>query len=197
MTITPAAQPSSRMANASRGVGSGRGSTSALSPAPVITSAVSRAKTSLLWRASKPMTTLPPPVRRCPEVGRQAGRGAGHHDPVHPVRSRAEGAAQPRRTELEGAGEAVGQVGVVATRLDVGDACSSSARVCGSGSSAAQARARVSRSAAGRCRSWADAIACGWTGRCAPSGDRLPRCPHRRTLAPTRSSRWSGRPSHR
>ncbi len=50
--MMPAAQPSSRMAKARIGVGSGRGITHAVNPAPVITSAVSRAKTSELWRAS-------------------------------------------------------------------------------------------------------------------------------------------------
>ena len=57
VTITPATQPSSRIAKASRGVGRGRGRTYAFSPAPVMTSAVSRAKTSELWRASYPITT--------------------------------------------------------------------------------------------------------------------------------------------
>jgi hypothetical protein len=59
VTITPATQPSSRIAKASSGVGNGRGITCAANPAPVITSAVSRANTSLLCRASYPMTTPP------------------------------------------------------------------------------------------------------------------------------------------
>ena len=63
VTMTPAAQPSSRIAKASSGVGNVRGMTSALNPAPVMISAVSRAKTSELWRASNPITTDPP---RCP-----------------------------------------------------------------------------------------------------------------------------------
>ncbi len=55
--MIPATQPSSRIANARIGVGSGRGITQAVKPAPVITSAVSRANTSELWRASYPITT--------------------------------------------------------------------------------------------------------------------------------------------
>src|SRR5215213_5468693 len=72
--MTPATQPSSRIANASRGVGSGRGSVYALKPAPVITSAVSRAKTSELWRASYPITTWA--SRRAPRSRRYAARPA-------------------------------------------------------------------------------------------------------------------------
>ena len=37
------------------------------------------------------------------QVRRQPGGGADHDDPVHPVRARAQGAAQPGRAELEGA----------------------------------------------------------------------------------------------
>ncbi len=93
----------------------------ALNPAPVITSAVSRAKTSLLWRASYPMTTVPPAAPVSLQVRRQAGRRADDDDAVHPVGPGAERAAQAGRTELQRAGEAVGQVGGVAARLDVGD----------------------------------------------------------------------------
>ncbi len=57
VTITPAAHPRSVIDHASTGVGSGRSSTSARMPAPAITRAVSRANTSLLWRASNPITT--------------------------------------------------------------------------------------------------------------------------------------------
>ena len=121
MTITPAAQPSSRIANASSGVGSGRGRTYAVSPAPVITSAVSRANTSELWRASYPITTEPRGDAGVVEVRRQAGRGADHDDPVHPVRPGAERAAQAGGAELEGAGEPVPQVGRVAALLDLRD----------------------------------------------------------------------------
>ncbi len=45
------------------------------------------------------------------EVRREAGRRADHHDPVHPVGAGAELAAQARRTELQGAGEPVGDGG--------------------------------------------------------------------------------------
>jgi hypothetical protein len=48
------------------------------------------------------------------EVGREAGRRARDHDPVHPVGAGAERAAQARRAELEGAGETVGEVGLLA-----------------------------------------------------------------------------------
>ena len=48
------------MANARTGVGSGRGSTKARTPAPCMIDAVSWAKTSELCRASYPMTTEHP-----------------------------------------------------------------------------------------------------------------------------------------
>ena len=48
------------------------------------------------------------------QVRRQPGRRAGDHDPVHPVGAGAQGAPQARGAELEGAGEAVGEVGVLA-----------------------------------------------------------------------------------
>ena len=48
------------------------------------------------------------------EVRRQAGRRARDHDPVHPVGPGAERAAQAGGAELEGAGEAVGEVGLLA-----------------------------------------------------------------------------------
>ena len=79
------------------------------------------------------------------EVRRQPGRGAEHHDPVHPVRPRAERTAQPGGAELERAVEPVGQVGVASPPAATAATIrSSSCRVCGSGSSAAQARARSS-----------------------------------------------------
>ena len=95
-------------------MGSVRGITSALNPAPVMISAVSRAKTSELWRASKPITTDPPlwPVSR--RYAARPGRRARDHDPVHPVGPGAERAAQAGGAELEGAGEAVGEVGLLA-----------------------------------------------------------------------------------
>ena len=120
VTITPATQPSSRIANASTGVGSGRGSTQTLNPAPVITSAVSRAKSSLWCRASYPTTTGPCGTLLV-QVRRQPGGRPGDHRAVHPVGAGADRAAESRGPELEGAGERVGQVGGVRAALDVGD----------------------------------------------------------------------------
>ena len=119
--MTPAAQPSSRIANASTGVGSGRGSTPRLEPG---------AGHHLGGVAGEDVAAVPGVVadhhgaarRPCSlQVRRQAGRGADHDDPVHPVRTRAERAAQPRGAELQGAGEPVGQVGRVGAALDVRD----------------------------------------------------------------------------
>ncbi len=45
-----------------------------------------------------------------PQVRGQPGRGPHHHDPVHPVRPGAEGAAKPGGAELQGAVEPVGEV---------------------------------------------------------------------------------------
>jgi hypothetical protein len=50
------------------------------------------------------------------QVGAESGGGADHDHPVHPVRSGADGSAESRRTELEGAGEAIGQLGGIAGR---------------------------------------------------------------------------------
>ena len=60
VTITPAAQPNSRIAKARTGVGSASGSTIAAIPAPAMMRAVSRANTSEFRRASYPMTILRP-----------------------------------------------------------------------------------------------------------------------------------------
>ncbi len=85
------------------------------------------------------------------QVRREAGCRAGDHDPVHPVRPRAQGAAQPRRTELESA-RRTGPRGP--RRPSPDGSCStlrtissSSAEVWGSGSSAVHALARSRRSA--------------------------------------------------
>ena len=65
-------------------------------------------------------------MARVEEVRREPGGRAGDHDAVHPVGAGAERAAQAGRAELERAGEAVGQVGVLATlgggdhRLELG-----------------------------------------------------------------------------
>ena len=48
------------------------------------------------------------------QVRREAGRGPGDHDPVHPVRAGAERPAQAGRPELQRPVEAVGQVGLLA-----------------------------------------------------------------------------------
>ena len=102
--------------------GSGRGSSSARSPAPVITSAVSAAKTSELWRASYPITTRAAGGRAgVAEVRRQPGRRAEHDDAVHPVGPGAERAAQPGGAELQRPVEAVCESSVVGTALDRGD----------------------------------------------------------------------------
>ena len=57
MAITPASAPDSRTAWASTGVGSGPGRTRLPTPRAASTRAVSVAKSSLWWRASKPTTT--------------------------------------------------------------------------------------------------------------------------------------------
>jgi hypothetical protein len=40
----------------------------------------------------------------------QAGGGADHHGPIHPIRTRSERTPQPSGAEGEGPGEAVGQI---------------------------------------------------------------------------------------
>ncbi len=95
---------------------------SALMPTPVITSAVSRAKTSELRRASKPITTLA--SGPAPLALRYAARpAAARSTTARFIRfgSGAERAPQPRRTELQRAVEPVGQIGRVAPGRDVVD----------------------------------------------------------------------------
>jgi len=57
VTITPTSAPNSLTAKASTGVGSGRGNTETLNPAPLKISALIFSKISEPWRASRPMTT--------------------------------------------------------------------------------------------------------------------------------------------
>ena len=80
-------------------------------PAPAITRAVSRANTSLLRRASYPITTPRSAALRVePEqVVGEPGRGLAHDQPVHPQRPGADRGTQPRRAELQPAGETLGQ----------------------------------------------------------------------------------------
>ena len=56
-----------------------------------------------------------------PQVRREAGGGAQHHDPVHPVGPGAQGAPQTGGAELQRAVEPVREVGGVGARLDPGD----------------------------------------------------------------------------
>jgi hypothetical protein len=62
-------------------------------------------------------------VALLPEVGREAGGGPEHHDPVHPVGPGAEGATEACGAELQGAVEPVGEVGrgTITIGEDVGD----------------------------------------------------------------------------
>ena len=139
--------PSSRIANASSGVGSGRGSSSALRPAPVSTAAVSvRRRRS---RAGRRTRSRPGRRRRhrSRAGSREAGRGAHHDDPVHPVRTRRRGRPAARRCRTP-ASRRTGRPGRALAPASTMIA-SSSARVCSSGSSAAQARARSSWAASG------------------------------------------------
>ena len=116
VTITPATHPSSRIANARIGVGSGLGITSALRPAPVITSAVSRAKTSELCRASYPITTSAPDG--APWSFRYAARPAAARATTTRFIRLGPRRAHPGdpRSELQRAVEAVRQLGLVAGR---------------------------------------------------------------------------------
>ena len=117
------------------------------------------------------------------EVRRQAGGRAGHDDAVHPVGAGAERAAQAGGAELQRPGEPVGEL---VARRPAAMSASSSARVTGSGSSAAQARAR-DQSPAGR--SWTEA-----SGARPPTPRRTPRTPAPRRALPGRGGRSGSQP---
>ena len=106
--MTPAAQPSCRIAYASTGVGSGRGSTIAGRPSP---------RHHLGGVAGEHVGLVPGVVADddraaavLEQVRRQPRGGPDHDGPVHPVRSGAEPAAQPGGAELEPSVEPVGQL---------------------------------------------------------------------------------------
>ena len=142
--MTPAAQPSSRIANATTGVGSGRGITQTLKPAPDITSAVSRAKSSLRCRASKPTTTGPVAPCSCryaasPAAARITTTRFIRLGPA-PTAPRSPAVPNSRLPANRSARSAESAPPATSAMI-----CSSSVRVASSGSSAAQARARSSR----------------------------------------------------
>ena len=155
--MTPASAPRWRIAKARSGVGRGRGRRRARPPAATTTAAVSRAKTSESWRASKPTTTVgagvgagvPRAAARL-QVLDEPGCGADDDGAVHPVRAGPQDAAQARRCRT-GACRRSGRPGRRRPPRSPARAASitaaSSARVAGSGSSASQALARASRSA--------------------------------------------------
>ena len=121
-------------------------------PAPTITAAVSSAKTSELCRASYPTTTVPPACALL-DAGTPRGRprpGSPRPGSSGSGRRRARRAGRRCRTRAaRRSASASGRRPSCAARgrpRPARRASSSSARVCGSGSSAAQARARSRRS---------------------------------------------------